>query len=255
MEFATFKKNKSIVLLLGTFLYFFFAAIIFLRAELTQYETIILFAPVGLIPVFVIFLLKFSDGEKNYYDDVAMLASFMSTSSATVLALVNKEYQPEFSFYIVLILLANTEVNFIREKRVASLQVMFCTLVTLAYFFFLPSSIVLRLPLIGAIGLVGLWKVVNVMFFRDYAVKFEEDLKNHTYRSTLATISHELNNTSMVLLNYTNKFKQDQNPEVFDKIEDSLNRMMKQVQELEGVENVNFENYVSDKSHIIKLRN
>ncbi|MAZ49810.1 MAG: hypothetical protein CME65_14705 [Halobacteriovoraceae bacterium] len=255
MEFATFKKNKSIVLLAGTFLYSLYSTIIFLRVDLKDIEVITLFAPIALIPLFVIFLLKYSDAEKNYNDDLAMLASFMSTSSATVLALVSKEYKPEFSFYIVLILLANTEVNFIRSKKVACLQVLFCTLVTLVYFYFLPNAVELRLPLIGAVGLVGIWKLVNVMFFRDYAMKFAEDLKNHTYRSTLATISHELNNTSMVLLNYTNRFKEDQNPEVFDKIEHSLNRMMRQVQDLEGVESIKFENYVSNKSQMIKLRN
>ena len=255
MEFTIFKRNKSIVLLLGAFLYFFYSTIIMFRTGLTDHEVLILFSPVALIPIFVIFLLKFADGEKNKYDDLAMLASFMSTSSATALTLINKPYEPENSFYVLLILLANTEVNFIRSRWVACFQVIFCTVAALFYFYFLPSFVSMKLAVFGAVGLVGLWKLVNVLFFRDYAVKFEEDLKNHTYRSTLATISHELNNTSMVLLNYTNRFKKEQNPEVFDKIEDSLNRMMKQVQDLEGVESIKFENYLSSKSQIIKLRN
>ena len=50
------------------------------------------------------------------------------------------------------------------------------------------------------------------------------------------------------------RFKKDQNPEVFDKIEGSLERMMKQIDNLESVERVSFENYLSSQSQIIKLK-
>lgn len=254
MKMSAYINNKALVLILGNFLYLLYGIVIAYAVVLNDVEMSILFAPVILIPIVVFFIFYHPKLKTKGWDDWAMLTSFTLTSCAVFFSLVAKTFDPVNAFFVILLLLANTEVTFFRSNQVACLQIIFSTAFAMFYFLLQPDTVSMKYSVSVILFLVGTWKVVNALFFRDYIKAYDEELKNHTYRSTLATISHELNNTSMVILNYTDRFKKDQNPEVFDKIEGSLERMMKQIDNLESVDRVSFENYLSSQSQIIKLK-
>lgn len=101
-------------------------------------------------------------------------------------------------------------------------------------------------------SLLMAWKFINLFYFKTFNRDHQEDLKTETYKSTIATINHELNNTSMIILGFTKRLKKRENSKELARIEESINKMADQIEKLQKVEKVEFEDYLPG-SYTIKI--
>lgn len=190
--------------------------------------------------VFMIY--KKKPEERDVVFSSLISASFIGSITGVALGLYTAGNPSGSFFYILIMVMAITEVNFVFDKRFA----IALYLVSAGYLLYAIFGLGIEFPsgFRAAFGfaLLFMWKTLNQVFHRKFALGKESRIKLDTFHSTVNTLQNELNNTTHVIMGFSQLMQANQDEEkkqeYLVRINNGLDKMSTQIKKIRELEDI-----------------
>ncbi|TNF31684.1 MAG: hypothetical protein EP319_01410 [Deltaproteobacteria bacterium] len=251
---AYFHNSVSFLLGLGALLYFLFALDICTLSDWNLPTLISLLVGTAILCSSVFTISYYRPEETDVIFSTTISTAFVSALVCVCLGL-HFAGNPKGSFvYILIISLAITEVNFVFDRRfVTGLYVI--SFLALVYGIYATGvELTPGFRSIFGFSLLFIWKTLNQIFHRKFVYGKENKIKHDTFHSTVNTLQNELNNTSHIIMGFSQMMEGNQDEskkkEYLGKINNGLDKMSTQIKKIRELEEVVVDDKYTGKNFI-----
>jgi len=181
-------------------------------------------------------------GERDVLFSSLISASFIGSITGVVLGLYTAGNPQGSFFYILIKVLAITEVNFVFDRRFAIGLYVISGSFLLYGIFGLGIEFPSGFRAAFGFSLLFMWKTLNQVFHRKFALGKESRIKLETFHSTVNTPQNELNNTSHVIMGFSQLMQVNQDEEkkqeYLVRINNGLDKMSTQIKKIRELEDI-----------------
>ncbi len=249
-----FHKSVTGLLSLGSLLYFLFAIDISHLSNWNMATMITLLIGTIIIASSVVLISFLQPEEMDITFSSIISLSFIIALVCVCLGLYFAG-NPKGSFvYMLIISMAITEVNFVFDRKfVFTLYVVaFCGLVYGIYAAGVEFPPGFRS--VFGFSLLFIWKTINQIFHRKFVFGKENRIKYDTFHSTVNTLQNELNNTSHIIMGFSQMMEENQDEikkqEYLGKINNGLDKMSTQIKKIRELEEIVVDDKYASKNFI-----